>query len=162
MKVINAHFVCRLTTRATLIVLIVVSIGCNAFEIAYSHCKTTSFVRINPKNFDDNNNDRNNGDKNAIKECNSKIARIVLCFSLSSNIKLLFATSGPKRFVCIDAIRFLLIINVCVDHMYLFTPFLSTIAFRRILNSVIIKVYYYNKYFFARNILIIDTIFIIR
>jgi hypothetical protein len=95
-------------------------------------------------------------------EC-SKLQKIVSCFSLTSNIEHFFAKNiGSKRFVCIDAIRLLLIINVCVDHMYLFTPFMSTIAFKRILNSVITKVYYYNKYFFARNILIIDTMFIIR
>lgn len=44
---------------------------------------------------------------------------------------------------------------------FLFTPFMSFPAFKRILNSVITKVYYYNKYFFARNILIIDTLFMI-
>lgn len=64
--------------------------------------------------------------------------------------------------MCIDAIRLILVINVCIDHMFLFTPFMSFMAFKRILNSVITKVYYYNKYFFARNILIIDTLFIIR
>ena len=139
-----------------------VSISCNIIEIAYYYYKVMSAQPIKTTNLDNNNNNNNNSHKCLGDECDSMFAKIVLCFSLTSNIKLLFANTGPKRFVCIDAIRFLLIINVCVDHMYLFTPFLSTIAFRRILNSVITKVYYYNKYFFARNILIIDTMFIIR
>jgi len=107
--------------------------------------------------------DKLNLDKDQTSVEGLLIEKIVSCFSISSNIKLFFAKNkGLRRFVSIDAIRLLLIINVCIDHMYLFTPFMSTIAFRRILNSVITKVYYYNKYFFARNILIIDTMFIIR
>ena len=70
-------------------------------------------------------------------------------------------TAGIRRFVSLDAIRLILVLNVCIDHMFLFTPFMAFMAFKRILNSVITKVYYYNKYFFARNILIIDTLFII-
>ncbi len=124
---------------------------------------TSTFAEIFVKYYNNIPNDDlslDNDRKNI--EC-SKLQKIVSCFSLTSNIELFFAKNiGSKRFVCIDAIRLLLIINVCVDHMYLFTPFMSTIAFKRILNSVITKVYYYNKYFFARNILIIDTMFIIR
>ena len=137
--------------RIILLLIIVVSVICNMIEAA-----CTIYKR-----FGKNNSKASDLDNNSVNEF-STFEKLVMCFSLSSNIKLLFDKTGPKRFVCIDAIRFLLIINVCVDHMYLFTPFLSTIAFRRILNSVITKVYYYNKYFFARNILIIDTMFIIR
>lgn len=114
----------------------------------------------------------------------------IKCFSLVRNLKALFdldkehaanlckicavctksqaklatetrAGSSDRRFAFLDAIRLILVINVCIDHMFLFTPFMSFMAFKRILNSVITKVYYYNRYFFARNILIIDTLFII-
>ncbi|KAH7639865.1 acyltransferase family 3-like protein [Dermatophagoides farinae] len=65
------------------------------------------------------------------------------------------------RFKCIDVVRLFLVINVCVDHMFLFPPFMAFMSFKRILNSVITKAYDYNRYFFARNILIIDTMFLI-
>nr|XP_027194182.1 uncharacterized protein LOC113788916 [Dermatophagoides pteronyssinus] len=45
--------------------------------------------------------------------------------------------------------------------MFLFPPFMAFMSFKRILNSVITKAYDYNRYFFARNILIIDTMFLI-
>lgn len=111
------------------------------------------------------------------KNSEQNLSKWIVCFSMIENIGYLFDlnhndskrfdsnSNGKKqrrRFRCLDVVRLMLVINVCIDHMFLFPPFMSFMSFKRILNSVITKVYYYNKYFFARNIFIIDALFLIR
>ena len=62
------------------------------------------------------------------------------CTECSKNQNIASNIGPVERFAFLDAIRLILVINVCIDHMFLFTPFLSFMAFRRILNSVITKV----------------------
>ena len=82
-------------------------------------------------------------------EKTSKFRQLLQSFSIIASNRLLFEKN--TRFASLDTIRLLLIINVYVLHIYLFTSTIGIISLKNIYNSVPKRLLFDNKYFFVRN-----------
>jgi hypothetical protein len=90
----------------------------------------------------------------------SKFREFMVSFSLITNTHSLFKKN--TRFASLDTIRLLLIINVFIVHLYLFTSVIGLNTLKNFYKSVPIKLFNENKYFFVRSPQIVDAFLTMR
>jgi hypothetical protein len=85
---------------------------------------------------------------------------LLLSFSIIRNTRSLFASN--KRFEALDTVRLLLIINVHIAHIYMYTATYGLVTLKKAI-SVTSKLLSDNRYIFVRNTpTIMDSFFTIR
>ena len=91
----------------------------------------------------------------------TKKEKLLYSFSIIRNTETLFSNSNEK-WHSLDTIRLLLIVYVFIAHMYIAATTLGLITMKTLFTKVIPRMFRDQRYWFARNPLMIDALYSIR